>query len=433
MQNAPSSRLASSSGTRFVPATLLACLFVAITLPPVLAGLGGNFVAGDMATFHLPQINLFIGSPFAVFDYEATSATTPGYHWLLALFARLSGYAEVDAATLPLRLANLAVGLAVVLGFWAILQRLSGDGWRAAVLTVPLLASSYVLNAAIWVVTDNAALLGYVLMLAALLFQPDRPGRAALAGLLAVASRQIYLPIVAAIALPLMVERWTTWGVGRRMLAIALPVAPVLAWAIAWQGLTPPRFQDFNAAQFNPAVPLHALALTGLFACVYAPFAWRFVRSEGYARAAALAIGAAVLALALWLIVPTAYSDQDGRWGSLVWLFAKLLPAPGGHAPLVLPLIAGGLAALAVMAWHAWRRRYLPVELAMLLLYFAGYAFQPLAWQRYIEPVILITMGVFVARLDAPRWALLGPAVTALLFGMLALGRIWGWVPRLFG
>jgi hypothetical protein len=188
------------------------------------------------------------------------------------------------------------------------------------------------------------------------------------------------------------------------------------------------------AAQLNkpglyPYVWLHELAFCGIFAVLFAPLRLeeflRFLRDPGdrFVRIPAL-----LVATLLWLGTPSDFDPEAGRWGSLVWSAAAHGPVIFDRSPMVLVLALLGAAYLGFAICAARLRPRFPVELAAVLLYMAGLALSPAAYQRYVEPFLLLTFGVLAARSGiAPgRRALrLAPlAATAGVYLVFALRRL---------
>jgi hypothetical protein len=323
----------------------------------------------------------------------------------------LLGYASVDENTLPLKLINLAIGCAPVLLAWLIASRLSGLPWRAAALAAPVAGSSYVISGASFVTTDNGAFAFYALALFLLIFH--RRAAFALAATLAgaVAWRQIYFPIAGTVALSVVDEPWrrplTQLLQPRRLahaIAICLPAIVLLAaWAINWGGLVPPEFRRINGASANGAVLIQALALTGLYALAFALPASALAGAFDSKTWRRIAVVSLALALALWLAIPTTFDKADGRWGSVIWTLAAHSPHLGAHSIVVLLLTFVGVFALAAILVHSCQRNYFPAEFLLLTFYFVGCSAQPLAWQRYVEPHIFLTLGAFTARLPKTK------------------------------
>lgn len=179
----------------------------------------------------------------------------------------------------------------------------------------------------------------------------------------------------------------------------------------------------------NLAVPLHGLALTWMLALPYAPFAASFIARLDGARLKTVVLVAVGIGLGLWLATTSGYDKEAGRWGSWVWCFTRCTPAWRGRAPLVLVLASLGALALLII-WPL----IVSAILLVLVCYFAGYSSQPLAWQRYIEPHILLTLGVFCSRLGAPRpVSLAGPFGLFVVFYACSLARVYGFLPGMLG
>lgn len=394
----------------YLPLLLLIAAFLAAAILPLMLGGINSWALKDARAFHVPQINMFMSRRFDVFHYPSTSATTPGYHILLAWIMDLLGYSSVTEKTLPLVLINLAVGCVAILLAWLVAWRLSGRPWHAAALVAPLAGSSYVISGASFVTTDVGAFAFYALALFLLIFH--RQATVALAATLAaaVAWRQMYLPIAGALALAVIDDPWRRpvaqfFEPSRllRTIAICLPAMVLFGiWAINWGGLVPPEFPQ-NGASFNAAVPIQAVALTGLYALAFAFPASALPKAldaKTWRRIAGVSL---VLALLLWLAGPTTFDRDNGRWGSVIWTAAAHTPHIGTHSVVVLTLAFVGIVALVAILVHAYQQNYFPAEFLLLAFYFIGYSAQHYAWQRYVEPPIFLTLAVFTARLPKAR------------------------------
>jgi hypothetical protein len=411
-------------------------LFLILVLPAIFFGINTEMAASDQFLGHIPQINFQIAHPFTLYNPATVAAQVPGYHIMLAWIAILFGYTEIDAGTLLLRLVNAAMGAGFLAVVWVVMRRLQADPWRMTALVLPLACSTYVISSAVWITTDDAALLCYALVLYSVMFHRRNSLLAGLTAALLVMVRHIFLPVVGVYALSLLQAPNREL---RRDLASAaaaiIPSALIVGYfALLWGGLTPPRVQSFNAVTLNGSVPLHALALTGLFALAYAP---TLLRSALAIDRRPLLFGAgtaAVVATVLWLVVASDYAPYPAeRWGSLVWYVAHFAPTIAHRSLPILPLAALGAATLTAMVMHAHQGRYFPAATAMLLLYFVAYSGQYFAWQRYIEPPIMLTFAVFCARLERLGWVdLLGPLVLSAVFGTMSLLRLYGLVGQLF-
>ena len=416
-------------------AALLA-LFLLMIVPAILLGIDTELAATDMLQGHIPQINFQIAHPFTLYNPATIAAQIPGYHMLMAWIAILFGYASIDEGSLLLRFVNAALGCGFLVIAWLILRRLAATSWQAAALALPLACSTYVISSAVWLTTDDGALLFYALTLYAVMFQRRNGALAAASTTLLVLWRHLFLPVAGIYALAcLHAGRHATRRDFAAAAAAILPAALIVGYFVwLWGGFVPPKVQGFNTVTLQPSVPLHAVALTGLFALAYSPTLWRValaLERRSLLRVAAAASAAGAL---LWLVTASDYDDfPHQRWGSLVWYLARHTPVIAHHSPVVLVLTVLGAAALCVMLLHARARGYFPAAILMLLLYFVAYSAQYYAWQRYIEPPIMLAFAVFVAQAGRLRWLdLAGPLAMSVVFGCMSLLRLYGIVGQLF-
>ncbi|MHC4948814.1 MAG: hypothetical protein ACYTG1_11215 [Planctomycetota bacterium] len=421
---------------RLAPLAALVGLALVLTVPVALTGRGGVSEALDQRAYHLPTIRGMAEQWPRVDLDDYPSATSPGFH---LFHAALSVWVSDDETFL--QVVNCVVGAALVgaVAWFAAGWTASG---RAAALAAPVLASSYVLGGAIWLTTDNAALLFVVLALGLAVAPRLGPGRGLAAGLASAAAvgvRQIHLWTAAPVALAGLLA-----GPARRLApgslrdhpagpprasttvvtcaAALLPVA-LLAWLVRlWGGLMPPAYRDMHDVGANPATIGFTLALVGGFGVFFLPVAWRQTRALRPADPVVLAVVAA--ALVATLLVPTAYDQAAGRWGGSLWSLVRLLPAPAGRS-IVLPpaAVAGGL--VLVVLGRAARDAGRGGAATILLLSAAGWilaqSFDSQCFQRYLEPFVLILLAWLAALAMPADAAARRPGAAA---GPLALAAV---------
>jgi 4-amino-4-deoxy-L-arabinose transferase-like glycosyltransferase len=190
-------------GRALWPTVVLIGLFIALTLPLAGSERVGASESFDERAHHLPLIVTFaVQWPvFNVASYNA--AMTPGYHIAMAAVYRLSG-----RSVTAVRIANGAVALALAVVVFRLTQTLV-TSWTALVLTLPLVASPYFLGSAIWLTTDNAALLLVSVVLGDVLRHRATSPRTLWRGMVAAAAvlvRQVSVWIVAPVALSALTE-----------------------------------------------------------------------------------------------------------------------------------------------------------------------------------------------------------------------------------
>lgn len=393
-------------------ALLLTLLFGLLVFPVILTGGGGTNEHHDQVRHHEPFIRALIDD-FPRMDLaQYSTATTPGYHLLLAGAAR---FIRDDARLL--QSIGALFGLALVLALYRRIAPLTG-ATTAVILALPLLLSSYVLGASIWLTTDNAGWLFASLAIAAILFPATTAQgapvlRASSLVLAAVLVRQVHLwaagPVAVCIlsgtalarCLPGPLRFVQAPPVPRRRLVAALgvllaSVAVVAGFAAWWGGLVPPRYQGMHASSVNPAAIPLALALFGGFGAPMLPL---ILRRRPTRADLALALAAAGAAILLCLVIPTAPDADAGRRGA-IWTVAARFPVVAYVSLLMLPLVIAGavtvvLGVRRVMEISGPRPAF--VMTLSLAAWLAAQCANAQAWQRYAEPMVLIVLAWIVA------------------------------------
>lgn len=402
--------------------------FLALFLPAAvvaLLGLNAGRGAWDATVYHEPFIRQ-LAADFPRFDLtNPLTATTPGYHILLAGLSQIS-----LGSTLALRLTTALLGglLIATLAAWLSKRVRPAD---ALLLSLPLAASIYTFQASAFILPDNPAWLLVFLIIALCLRDPPGLGRLALAAALTallVFTRQVHLWAAGVVCLAawLGVAR-TDPGLfthlPRRIprtalaFAITLPAVAIVAWFIHhWGGLTPPRFQgDMHGG--NPATPAFILVQTVVLAIGFGPWLLPAVLRAARDHAAIL-LAAAALGLLLALIPATTTDPEAGRYSGW-WAINAKAPVLFGRtstlflilAPIGAMLIAGPLLAL------THRARW--ILLAALTAFTLAQSATFFSWQRYHEPFLILFLAMLAglqppelrqtpfARLRAPAMALL--------------------------
>lgn len=421
-----------------------AAVLAAVALPIVLTGNMNGRGAGDQFKYHARVIQIFTDQLPRPDLTDYLSATTPGYHLVLAAVARL-GLDSDDPANVALRLVSLLFSLALVsLLAWAVGRRT--DPVTAACLTLPLCLSLYVVNSAAWLLPDNLGWLGVLVVLLIALRDRHTWRSCALAGLallLLVLVRQIHLWAAAVLwvgawlaaapprehqptFLPPLDQPLRRFRAATPMLIATIPAFLALFFFFQlWNGhLTPPTFADQHARAVNPAAPAFVLALLGLAGAFYAPVLWPIMRDSLTRSPFTLAI-AAIVGLLIAAIPETSFSHEHGRWSGL-WNVVEKIPAPLDRSPLIIALAAVG--AVSVVAWTSaipTRQRW--IYLASLVSFAVATGANIQLWQRYVEPFILILTALMTAdvigkRERVPLVFRLGPiALTLVLASITAL------------
>lgn len=442
----------SATTRAWAPAWALAACFAVAAAAIIFFGATPERIRVDQNDYHLQAIRTFAQQWPRPDLHDYASATTPGYHLLMAGVSGLVGDGER-----PLRLASLliSVSLVLLLAHWCVRRRGRAG---AALMALPFACSPYVLASGAWLLPDNAAWLG---VLAVLMFcwrgRVDgwflAGGAAALAAL--VFTRQIHLwtaaPMLAAAWIgngasaderPLLLSR-DEWRVlltePRARLARAaaglVAVAPALgllaAFVSAWGGLVPPRFQTVLHGG-NPATPAFVLSLLAIYGLALAPLLWDRLWTMTRERPSVLLL-ALIAGVAVAVIPATTHSVADGRWTGL-WQVVERAPVIGGRTSVVILVLApaGALAAALIASGLSVRERW--VWLAALAGFTLAQSANHECWQRYVEPALLMLVAMAGALLlrdggrsmAGRRAALAAPVGLALLLAAVASRTLSG-------
>ncbi len=412
----------------------------------------------DATNYHTPVIEAFAAQwpDLNLVDYP--SATTPGWHLLMAMSYGVTGghrFAHV---------LNMWFGAALVLGVYMGVRRCVSP-WFAVGLAMPIAFSPHVLLSASSLTTDNLALLMAMVSLTLSIVARPTPMRVFSAGLASVGVvlvRQVFVWVVAPIGLiglvatPLCilvprVLRWRTettgwqWGVLLASLfGVIAPAAVVAAFAIAWGGLVPDNQEmraHFREGYAGAAFP-YALTLIAIFGPAFVAPLWAmrprdFALSRGMVISALVGLAASVIPQTQW-----AFTDRQYGWlWTLVMRFGRLT---GGHFERVdgdmtmlerpFELIDGRTPLFhltaplgAMVLWVLWRGstrvgevRRASVLMLTMLGWLTAQGFNVVLAQRYFEPVLLMTLAwlasMAVGREDIQRhrWLIFAPAALGL-------------------
>ena len=403
-------------------------LTLVCTLPLIMSGNANGRGAADDFNYHWIAIQRFAlewPNP-DLSDYA--SATTPGYHLVLAPLVG-AGLGHMGAQL---------VALLWTLGFFGLLCWSASRylGRLAAVICLPIVASMYTLYPGVWLLPDNA---GWLLVLAiVLLALRDRTGVPIwiVSGILLLALvfvRQVHIWVAGTIWL----SAWlgsdaggpsdlrtffsdTIARAGRSVIAIActIPAFALLLWfLLMWGGLVPPMFQGMHQGP-NPATPGFILLQLGVISVFFVPVLWPHFRRL-WAHQWKWVLLCAGLGVLFALVPESAYSVDAGRYGGW-WNIIKRSPSMGDRS---LAYVGGAIfGAIALPVWLGLApRRDAWVWVGTLVAFVAAQSANHASWQRYHEPLLLVMLVLIIAR---SRW--LGEMRARIVGGVLALSVVFG-------
>ncbi|HYD00389.1 MAG TPA: hypothetical protein VEB22_04115 [Phycisphaerales bacterium] len=474
-----------------VAGLVLACLLLVACLPVILTGTTRGRAAYDSLNYHEKAVRQFAQELPKPLLNDYLSATTPGYHLVLAVVGRAAGIGadgrsayetnltpappdrHIEAQRRVLLVTGLGFSLALVylIGHWS--ERRIGAGGHepgpalaAVCLALPLIGSPYLYQSAAWLLPDNSAWLGVAAIL--LLALRPRAGVVTLTVMGAVLvclvlSRQVHLwaaGLVWAAAWlsaslpadrvggPLLSSR-DLFAAGRagavagRLSVAVLCTIPAFAvlgwfWSMWNRQLVPPTFTSWHRAGVQGATPAFILGLFAVLAPFFGGWLWAGLQ-RAWRDHRGWVLGAATAGLLLAVVPASAWDFDNGRFGG-VWQFYRRAGDIAGRSLALMVLAPVGAAAVvAALAEMSARRRW--VMLGALVGFALANSANPQLWQRYHEPFVLLWLIVASAlsaggagRGEEPGpirpWKLAGPVVLALIMGVVSVAMVAGKKPE---
>lgn len=450
------------------PAVALPVVFLACGLPLIWSGNLSGTGAFDQLLFHQLDIRWYVRD-WPNFDFRnATSATTPGYHLLLAAYAK---FIDPSRQALQVISSLFTVGLVSLLGAacsrravrrWAREGGAAGGGSAEAgarrgsligsplvmafVCALPLVASQYVFFRGVWLAPDN---IGWWLMLTVLVIalRPWTRWSAVLAGLALmglVFVRQSHLWAAAAVWMaawvsisaagdderaPSSMGGWIASlfkdvpkRLGPAAIALAATVPAFLivaAFVKVWGGLVVPRWQSMYHGN-SPAAPAFILSNLAIISCFFGAYLLPHLAAV-WRRHRMIVLLAAAAGLVVALVPETTYSLEQGRFSGL-WTIVRKTPVIAGRTSPVLVVLAPIGAAMLVAWLTTLRYRERWIFMAALAGFTAAQLASPQVWQRYNEPFLLMMVALWACSAASTMETALPAAVRKLL----PVGRVIG-------
>jgi hypothetical protein len=426
----PSPEIRSRLGT----VAIVVIVLVLLTWPTIIScNLNGRGAADDL-NFHWLAIQQFAQQwPHPdLSDY--VSATTPGYHLILAPFAEMG----IGHMGIQLIASGWTIALFGLLA-WVVSARF---GPKTLVVMLPMLLSMYVLFPGIWLLPDNAGWFG-VLAILLLALKPDPSWKTwVLSGLILLGliwMRQIHIWVAGVIWLgawlgsdaqtPDLKHLFssTIERTGRSIIAVActVPAIAALVWfVLMWGGLVPPTFQGMHQGP-NLATPGFILLQLAILSVFFLPMLWSRLK-ETWKYNGRWILLAIIVGGVLGLVPHSSYSYDAGRYSGWWNLIAKF-PVIADRSPFfVLGSIFGSVALV------VWLNLVSKREAWIWLGAFVGFTLAQSAnfesWQRYHEPMLLMMILLILARSNVVersiRSVMVGSVLLAMVLGSLTLNAM---------
>ncbi len=437
--------------------------FAPVTIVVLFAMIAGSFImtgtmrgrgAQDDVEFHFRAIEGFIGEWPAMDFADYASATTPGYHAVLATAG------QITDARWWLR----AVGALFTVGWlWTLARSLSHRVGTACAIacTLPVLCSMYVVDAGVYLLPDNAGwwgVLGIMLLTLDARFGFRSLVVSSLVLFALVWCRQIHIWAAAMIwaaawlgptvdndapktvvGVPIDDVRGRLARLGAAMLG-SVPAFVVLgSFYVLWGSrLSPPQFEELHTEGLSFSTPAFFLSILGIASVFFVGWWLPGVR-RAWARSprgvVVLIALAGVCGLLLGVLPETTYDIESGRFSG-IWNAAKAFPVFAGRTS-VLIVVFSTFGAMTLAAWGiALPARVRLVSLVPVLGFVAAQIANPQVWQRYHEPFVLILVAVMashttqttgetsaISRLER-HLRIVGPIALALLLGAITVIKL---------
>lgn len=406
----------------------------------------------DAHMFHLPTTRVIAEyAPDVPWD-SLRSATTPGYHIALAAASAVTP----DYESLRLWGMCFALGAVLVLG---IIAGRGLDSFRTVCCILPFATSIYITEAAVHIVPDAAAWLWVTASLGILLLAPAKGWRLYILGAalaLTAITRQIHLwvcgvAVFSAWADAVHGSQRPTWlleqPIQRAQAALITCAAAVPAFAIVaafiaiWGGPVPELFrtdsidpmqaeQAVNNTGLSLATPSATLIIIFLYGIFFLPtWSTAFARTwpKGQRRSiVGLIVIWSVIGFVLSVAEATTYDTTQGRFGGF-WILGKIGPAIYERSlAITLVTMLGAVTLGFILAMLDRRSRW--IFAISILGFWSSHIIAAFAWQRYIEPLVLILLACTSSgihrRWGSPNVAWFGPAFLAIAFVSLSASRI---------
>ena len=364
-------------------------IFLFVTLP-VSIFFRANEKNFDENRCYFPAIEqLRVKFPKVDFVQDSLSASPPGYTQLLAGMSLISG----DSISW-LRFWHSLISCLGAVALLSVIAKFKGS--RAALLLFPVVFSTYYLKQACVLSTDNISLICAGTCLGILLFQRHSPFWCAMAGLLALLAiyfRQITAWILVPITLVIFTADHESKKSGVLLilgLALAFSLGVLALFLFFWHGMVPPRFQTAHAG-FNLSGVVYGLCLLAIFS----PFFFNKDTLLPRGKEWSSACYAGLVGIFIFAVARTSWSNEEGRWGGVLWSIAKYTPTVLERSVVLLPFTVFG----SVVGYQLFNKISLKERNAALiwasavLFWLASSIPNAQVFHRYFESPILLFIG----------------------------------------
>lgn len=401
-------------------------LFYLFALPLILLNVNHGRAFDDQQLFHLPTIEHFT-QHLDFHDYP--SATTPGYHLILALVGKLFSTNEM---LLKLVSSLFTAGLVGVIA--AMLHNRYGR-FKTLLLVLPFIVSIYILPSGVWLLPDNLAWLcvvGVLMLVTKSTLTNLHFILLSLLLVLAMLVRQPYLWLASAVWAYALAYHLLqapslndSFQVMLKAMVCAIPAfALFYGFYVLWGGLVPPSFQNGHQG-ISGSTPAFFLSVLSFYSLFFSPLLYGAMRQVAAGRNITwIAIGC-VIGLIFAILPDTYYSKELGRYSGL-WNLAQLAPTIGNKSLFIIAFstIGGGMAVTLALLLPTRVRLILSLATVAFVLSLMPNKF---VFERYMSGYIFICLYFVFYYVNVPKhaetsrlkWA--GPILFSAFNGLILL------------
>jgi hypothetical protein len=396
--------------------------FYILALPLILLDYNNGRAFSDQINFHLPTI-IYFTQQFDFSDYP--SATTPGYHLLLAIAGKIFSLNEIFLKIISSLFTAAFIGL-----ISNMLYRNFGK-FKTLLLLLPMIYSIYIFPAGVWLLPDNLAWLTVAGVLVLAMNSPPTKKQYIYVGFIFTAAmlvRQPNLWLAAAI-----------WGSSlayyffeKKNLAkkISIVVQSILVTVPAfvlfymfyhmWGGLVPPSFQIAHE-HISLSVPAFFFAAFFVYSIFFFPIFFGSIKHLKIENKYRWIMFGLVLGFVVSILPDTSYSVESGRSSGL-WNFVKLAPSYLNKSSLIVVLSTlGGGMYFAMMLLIKKDIRF--IMMLSTLAFMVALIPNAFVYERYFAGYIFIVIYLVLSQSTVQRWNVSSGMVwvSPIIFSLLNL------------
>lgn len=395
--------------------------FYILAIPLILFDYNSGRAFSDQVNFHLPTILHFI-KQFDFTDYP--SATTPGYHIILAIFGKIFVVNDI-----LFKLIN-SIFTITLIGILANLLFNNFGKIKTLILLLPMIFSIYIFPSGVWLLPDNLAWLtvAIVLIISIKIHLSNRQ----------YILLSIFLVFAVLVRQPNLWLAATVWSTGLaywlyekqqpsskyisilfKCIVSTFPAFIILIlFYLKWNGLVPPSFQNIHE-HISFSVPAFFFALFFIYSIFYVPIILKLFLSSDISNKYLWVFLGLFLGFIVSIIPDTSYSFEFGRFSGL-WNLVKFTPEINNKSLLIILFSTlGGGVFFGILSIFDKKFRF--VIIVSTLAFIVAQMSNAFVYERYFSGYIFIIIFILLSQLkeikqiSLSKWVWSLPLLFALL------------------